>query len=69
MAQKVTACHPIDLITSLTGDLHAVLRDAAQRGPLATDTLTGATVVLRQQDVEALSHVRGCAVSGCSCST
>jgi hypothetical protein len=52
MAQNVATCHPIDLITSL----HGVLRDAAQRGPLATDTLTGATVVLRQQDVEALAH-------------
>ncbi|OBG28538.1 cytochrome P450 [Mycobacterium sp. 852002-51057_SCH5723018] len=56
MAQKATVCPSIDLVMSLTGDLHGVLRDAAQRGPLATDSLTGATVVLRQQDVEALAH-------------
>ena len=56
MVQKATACHSIDLIGSVTGDLHGVLRDVAQRGPLATDTLTGATVVLRQRDVEALAH-------------
>jgi cytochrome P450 len=56
MAQKATACHSIDLIGSVTGDLHGVLREAVQRGPLATDTLTGATVVLRQRDVEALAH-------------
>ena len=30
-----------------THGLHGVLREAAQRGPLATDTLTGATIVLR----------------------
>jgi hypothetical protein len=26
MVQKATACHSIDLITSLTGDLHGVLQ-------------------------------------------
>jgi hypothetical protein len=36
--------------------MHGVLREAARRGPLATDTLTGATIVLRQHNVEALSH-------------
>jgi cytochrome P450 len=54
--QCVTAGHSFDLFTSLTGDMHGVLRDAAERGPLATDTLTGATIVLRQRDVEALSR-------------
>jgi cytochrome P450 len=52
----VTASHSFDLITSVTGDLHGVLREAAQQGPLATDTLTGATIVLRQRDVETLSR-------------
>jgi cytochrome P450 len=33
-----------------------MLRDAAQQGPLATDEITGSTVVLRQYDVEALAH-------------
>jgi len=52
----VTASHSFDLFTSVTGEMHGVLRDAARRGPLATDTLTGAVIVLRQQDVEALSR-------------
>ncbi len=56
MVQNATACHSIDLISSVTGDLHGVLREAVKHGPLATDTFTGATVVLRQQDVEALAH-------------
>jgi cytochrome P450 len=54
--QCVTASHSFDLFTSLTGDMHGVLREAAERGPLATDTLTGATIVLRQRDVETLSR-------------
>ena len=33
-----------------------MLREAAQQGPLATDVETGATVVLRQRDLEALAH-------------
>jgi cytochrome P450 len=33
-----------------------MLRDAAQQGPLATDVVTGATVVLRQGDLEELAH-------------
>jgi cytochrome P450 family 103 len=52
----VTANNSFDLFTSVTGEMHGVLREAARRGPLATDTLTGATIVLRQHDVETLSH-------------
>jgi cytochrome P450 len=33
-----------------------VLAEAAARGPLATDIATGATVVMRQGDVDALAH-------------
>jgi cytochrome P450 len=46
----------IDLTRTFAADLHSVLRDAAERGPLASDVSTGATVVLRQRDVEALAH-------------
>jgi cytochrome P450 len=46
----------VDLTGSFDGDLHGVLRDAARQGPLATDDQTGATVVLRQRDLEALAH-------------
>jgi cytochrome P450 len=47
---------PVNLTGTLAGDLHGVLRDAARRGPLATDEMTGATVVLRQADLEMLAH-------------
>lgn len=46
----------IDLSGNFAGDLHGVLREAASNGPLATDEMTGATVVLRQADVETLAH-------------
>jgi cytochrome P450 len=46
----------VDLSGSLAGDLHGVLRVAAEAGPLATDAATGATVVLRHRDVEALAR-------------
>lgn len=46
----------VDLTGSMTADMHGVLRDAARRGPLARDEMTGAVVVLRQRDVEALAH-------------
>jgi cytochrome P450 len=46
----------VDLTGNFAGDLHGVLREAALRGPLAVDTATGATVVLRQHDLEALTH-------------
>ncbi len=47
---------PVDVSGNFTADLHVVLRAAAGRGPLAIDELTGATVVLRQSDLEALAH-------------
>jgi cytochrome P450 len=46
----------VDLTGSLTEHLHEVLRAAAQTGPLAKDEMTGATVVLRQRDLEMLAH-------------
>lgn len=46
----------VDLSGSFSADLHEVVRDAASQGPLATDQLTGATVVLRQADLEKLAH-------------
>ena len=46
----------IDLTGTFRADLHRLLRDAAEQGPLASDVSTGATVVLRQRDVEALAH-------------
>lgn len=46
----------VDLTGVFTSELHDVLSEAADRGPLATDQLTGATVVLRQSDVEKLAH-------------
>lgn len=46
----------IDLVESLAGDMHAMLREAAQAGPLAVDPAMGATVVLRQRDVEDLAR-------------
>ncbi|WP_029115673.1 cytochrome P450 [Mycobacterium sp. URHB0044] len=46
----------IDLSGTFAGDLHGMLHDAAARGPLATDLTTGATIVLRQRDLESLAH-------------
>ena len=46
----------VDLTGNVTENLHEVLRAAAQKGPLATDEKTGATVVLRQRDLETLAH-------------
>ena len=46
----------VDLTGNFASDLHGVLSEAARRGPLAVDVATGATVVLRQRDLEALSH-------------
>jgi cytochrome P450 len=54
MAMKVDT--PVDVTGSFTLDLHRMLHDAAKLGPLATDAVTGATVVLRQHDVETLAH-------------
>jgi hypothetical protein len=47
---------PVDLSGSFAANLHTVLAEAAAQGPLATDIATGATVVMRQRDVEALAH-------------
>jgi cytochrome P450 len=46
----------IDLTGSFTSELHNLLREAALRGPLAVDEVTGATIVLRQGDLERLAH-------------
>jgi cytochrome P450 len=46
----------VDLIGRFADDLHGMLREAAEVGPLATDEATGAIVVLRQRDLEALAH-------------
>jgi hypothetical protein len=46
----------VDLTANFAGGLHGVLREAVRQGPVAVDDPTGATVVLRQRDVEALAH-------------
>ena len=46
----------VDLSGSFAADLHEVVGQAASQGPLATDQLTGATVVLRYRDLEKLAH-------------
>ncbi|BBX62990.1 cytochrome P450 hydroxylase [Mycobacterium saskatchewanense] len=46
----------VDLTGSFTTQMHTVLAEAVRHGPLATDEVTGATVVLRQRDVEALAR-------------
>ncbi len=46
----------VDLFTPLGDELHAALRAAAAKGPLATEGTSGATVVLRYADVEALAR-------------
>jgi cytochrome P450 len=54
---RVTESLPtVDLTGSLTENLHGVLREAAEQGPLARDEMTGATVVLRQRDLETLAR-------------
>ena len=47
---------PVDLSGSFAADLHSVLSEGAALDPLATDIATGATIVLRQDDVDALAH-------------
>jgi cytochrome P450 len=47
---------PVDLSGTFAGDMHGTLRAAASQGPLAIDEMTGATVVLRQDDLEMLAH-------------
>jgi cytochrome P450 len=53
---QTDAIPSIDLTGSWTGDMHGILRKAADQAPLATDETTGATVVLRQRDLEMLAH-------------
>ena len=48
----------IDLTGTFAQNLHGVLSEAAQQGPLAVDVATGATVVLRQRDLETLATIR-----------
>ncbi|MGA9376705.1 MAG: cytochrome P450 [Mycobacterium sp.] len=52
----MTMNRTVDLTGTFSADLHGVLGEAARHGPLATDIATGATVVLRQGDLEALAH-------------
>ena len=52
----LTVDNAIDLTGTFAADLHSLLRRAAEQGPLASDVSTGATVILRQRDVEALAH-------------
>ncbi|MCV7028147.1 cytochrome P450 [Mycobacterium sherrisii] len=52
--EAMDALPGVDLTGNLAGDLHGVLREAARRGPLARDEMTGAIVALRQRDVELL---------------
>jgi hypothetical protein len=51
-----TILTPVDLIGSFTTALNGVLRQAANEGPLTTDIVTGATVVLRHADLDDLAH-------------
>jgi cytochrome P450 len=46
----------VDLTGTFGNDLHDMLREAARQAPLATDVVTGATVVLRQHDVDEMAH-------------
>jgi cytochrome P450 len=53
---KVTDKTLIDLTRTFAAELHTMLGDAAEQGPLASDVATGATVVLRHHDLEVLAH-------------
>lgn len=46
----------VDVMGRFADDLHGALREPAEQGPLAIDETTGATVVLRQRDLEAMAH-------------
>jgi cytochrome P450 len=56
MAGGTGTATSIDVFGNLGGGLHQELRGAALAGPVAIDRPTGATVFLRQRDVEALAH-------------
>lgn len=45
-----------DVSGTFTSDMHGLLEQAAAAGPLAVDASTGAVVVLRLRDLEALAH-------------
>lgn len=46
----------VDLFGNLGGTLHRTLAEVAAAEALATDTSTGAVLVFRHRDVEALAH-------------
>jgi cytochrome P450 len=46
----------VDLFIPLGDELHVALRSAAEQGPLTAEAASGATVVLRHGDVEALAR-------------
>jgi cytochrome P450 len=46
----------VDLFTPLGDELHAALRAAADAGPVSAENSSGATIVLRHADVEALAR-------------
>src|SRR5262245_30603215 len=52
----MTESNIVNLTGELAGDLHGALREASFRAPFATDEMTGATVVLRQADIEKLTR-------------
>ena len=48
----------VDVVTPHGDELHVALRAAADQAPTAKDATSGATIVLRHHDVEALAHDR-----------
>jgi cytochrome P450 len=46
----------VDLFTPLGDELHTALRAAAEAGPLAAESASGTTIVLRHADIEALAR-------------
>ena len=46
----------VDLFTPLGDELHAALRRASEAGPLASESTSGTTIVLRHADIEALAR-------------
>src|SRR5688572_27093510 len=46
----------LELLGSTGDEMHAALRAAAERGPIAVEASSGATVVLRHRDIEALAR-------------
>ncbi len=52
----MTPLPTVDMTGTYNQGMHAMLAEAARHSPLAVDELSGATVVLRQHDVEALAR-------------